>query len=307
MSDAQLRDELLTMLIAGQETSAAVLSWSAAMLAHHPRVQEEVIAEIDAVFKDGDEEEEEEEEEEGESSHRRPLVPSDAGELPKLEAVLLESMRLLPPAYIVGRHAKDGALISRGGGGGGESSRKTRKASDDVGGDKASSSPSSSSSPFWRLPPKTSVLVSPYLLHRDAESWGPHPRRFSPFERWSNLLLRGGGEGSNGGSSGGGPGGLRSMPLLAGLGPDGRYVPFGAGPRVCIGASFAMLEGVLVLAALLRVARLRPVSSDKDDRNDDKGESENARGIFSRFPAAEPRLTLRPASSGVMLRLIPRR
>ena len=102
-----------------------------------------------------------------------------------------------------------------------------------------------------------------------------------------------------GGGAGTGPGGLRSMPLLAGLGPNGSFVPFGAGPRVCIGASFALLEGVLVLAALLRVAELRPVGEEG-------GGGEQGGGGRARFPAAEPRLTLRPSSAGVRLRLIPR-
>lgn len=88
------------------------------------------------------------------------------------------------------------------------------------------------------------------------------------------------------------------MPLLAGLGPNGSYLPFGAGPRVCIGASFALLEGALVLAALLRVAELRPV----EDEVEEGGEG----GARARFPAAEPRLTLRPSGAGVRLRLIPR-
>ena len=75
-----------------------MLSWSVALLAHHPEAQRKVLAEIDSVFP---------------PSSRLLLSPSDAGKLPLLEAVLLESMRLLPPAYIVGRHAANGAKLSR--------------------------------------------------------------------------------------------------------------------------------------------------------------------------------------------------
>lgn len=256
-----------------------MLSWSAALLAHHPEAQRRALEEIDSVFPP--------------SSSSRPLSPDDAGKLPFLECVLLESMRLLPPAYIVGRHAANGARLSR---------RRSRSKGPRAGRggrekemeeENTSSSSSSSSLDFWELPPKTSVLVSPYLLHRDSASW-EHPRRFLP-ERWLPLLLQEqGAEKRNTG-----PGGLRSMPLLAGLGPNGSYLPFGAGPRVCVGASFAMLEGVLVLAALLRAAELRPPPPLEEGLEEEQQQA-------PRFPAAEPRLTLRPSGAGVKLRLVPR-
>lgn len=264
-----------------------MLSWSVALLAHHPEAQRKVLAEIDSVFP---------------PSSRLLLSPSDAGKLPLLEAVLLESMRLLPPAYIVGRHAANGAKLSRRrekgrrrGGRGREEGEDAGAAADDGGNTSSSSSSSSRPDSFWELPPGTSVLVSPYLLHRDAASW-EHPRRFLP-ERWLPTLLQGQGESTEKRSNG--PGGIRSMQLLAGMGPNGCYLPFGAGPRVCVGASFAMLEGVLVLAALLRVAELRPLQEEGEA----EGEGVRAR---ARFPAAEPRLTLRPSGAGVRLRLVPR-
>lgn len=256
-----------------------MLSWTAALLAHHPEAQRKVLAEIDSVFPSP-----------SSSSSRPALSPGDAGKLPLLEAVLLESMRLLPPAFIVGRHAANGARLSRKGGKWRRG--RGREKGEDADGDEEENA-SSPSNDFWDLPPGTSVLVSPYLLHRDSESW-EHPRRFLP-ERWLPMLLQGGEntEKRNVGGGGSGPGGIRSMPLLAGLGPNGSYAPFGAGPRVCVGASFALLEGLLVLAALLRVAELRPPL-----------EEEGEDGF--RFPAAEPRLTLRPSGAGVKLRLIPR-
>ena len=279
-----------------------VLSWSAALLAHHPEAQRKVLEEIDSVFPPPPSSS-------APPSSSRPLSPSDAGRLPFLESVLLESMRLLPPAYIVGRHAANGAKLSRR-----RRRRRRRKGpreenDDDDDGDDENTSSSSSSFDFWELPPKTSVLVSPYLLHRDSASW-ENPRRFLP-ERWLAMLLQQQEEGKKRNSTGGGPGGLRSMPLLAGLGPNGAYLPFGAGPRVCVGASFAMLEGVLGLAALLRVAELRPL--DGEEGGEEGGvegggeeEEEGAQLRARRFPAAEPRLTLRPSGAGVRLRLVPR-
>ena len=92
------------------------------------------------------------------------------------------------------------------------------------------------------------------------------------------------------------------MPLLTEMGPNGSYLPFGAGPRVCIGAGFAMLEGILVLAALLRVAELVPLEEGEGKEGERGQEGTRA----ARFPSAEPRLTLRPSGAGVKLRLVPR-
>lgn len=53
MSDKALRDELMTLLIAGQETSAIVLAWTCALLAHHPAEQAAVQEELARVFEGG--------------------------------------------------------------------------------------------------------------------------------------------------------------------------------------------------------------------------------------------------------------
>ena len=205
-----------------------MLAWAAALLAHHPGVQAAAAAEAATVL------------------GTRPVRPDDAGSLPLIESILLETMRLLPPAYIVGRCAAADAAIAG-----------------------------------VTVSAGTTLLVSPYLLHRDPALWEA-PTQFWP-QRWLPLLEGGGGGAASRPAA---PGGLRSAAVLAGLGPNGAFLPFGAGPRVCIGAGFAMLEGVLVLASLLRSWELLPPAAGAP------------------FPAAAPRITLRPAA--VPLRLRPR-
>ena len=102
------------------------------------------------------------------------------------------------------------------------------------------------------------MLVSPWVLHRDSDRW-PDPEAFKP-ERWLPLLK------------------TRSyMSELSGFGSSESYVPFGAGLRNCIGTGFAMLESLLVLMCSLKSVRFRTVPG-------------------SRFPPADPRITLRPSA-----------
>lgn len=96
-----------------------------------------------------------------------------------------------------------------------------------------------------RVPPGALVLMSQYLVHRD-ERWFDRPRDFDP-DRWL-------------------PGRQTDKPRIA-------YFPFGAGPRSCIGESFAWMEGVLLLATIAQRWKLRPVSA---------------------FPDIDLRITLRP-------------
>jgi cytochrome P450 len=109
---------------------------------------------------------------------------ADLPHLPLTDAVLHESIRLYPPAWAIGRTATE----SREAGG-------------------------------FTIPRRATVVVSPWLLHRDAR-WFPEPLEFSP-RRW-----------------------------LAGPNPRHAYVPFGAGPRVCIGEPFAWMEAALLLATI---------------------------------------------------------
>jgi cytochrome P450 len=180
MSDEQLRDEALTLLLAGHETTANALSWAWYLLSGAPDVEARLHAEVDAL---GD----------------RPLGADDVARLPYTRAVLAETMRLYPPAWIIGRRALDEYRV----------------------GDHT-------------LAPRTIVLLSQWLVHRDPR-WWPEAEAFRP-ERWLS-------------------GGSASDPAR----PKFSYFPFGAGTRVCIGEQFAWMEGVLALASFARRWRLRLV------------------------------------------------
>lgn len=149
---------------------------------------------------------------------------SDARNLPYTEAVVLEALRMYAPAYMVGRCAcKDVQL--------GE----------------------------YALPAGTTVLVSPYILHRSSEHWD-RPNEFLP-ERWTPLQQA--------------PGYQGSMTFMSNVGEavNGAYVPFGAGPRNCIGTGFAMMEAILVVVSVVQRFRLAPSGP---------------------FPTPKPLITLRP-------------
>ncbi len=171
MSDKQVRDEVLTLFVAGHETTATALAWALMLLAQHREVYARLREEVDALG-------------------RMPTFE----DLPRLGVALRvfkESLRLYPPVYLFGRVAV---------------------ADVEVGG--------------YHLPKGTVVLVSPFALHRRRELW-PDPERFDP-ERFT--------------------------PEQEARRHRSAYIPFSAGPRTCIGNHFALMEGPLVLAALLHHA-----------------------------------------------------
>jgi cytochrome P450 len=101
MTDAQLRDEAMTLYLAGHETTALTLCWTWYALARQPRVEERLVAEWDSVL-----------------AGRAPTV-EDLPRLPYTEHVITESMRLYPPVYLIGRQALDrrelgGFVVPRG-------------------------------------------------------------------------------------------------------------------------------------------------------------------------------------------------
>ena len=129
MSDAQLRDELLTLFLAGHETTANALSWTWLLLSRNPAPAAQLRTEIDTVLGD-----------------RLPTA-EDVPRLPYTRAVVAESMRLYPPAYIIGRRAITPYRV-----------RETE------------------------FPARTIFLCSQYITQRDAR-WWPEPLTFRP-ERW---------------------------------------------------------------------------------------------------------------------------
>ena len=178
LTDAEVRHELVTMVIAGHETVAAALAWTLMLLAEHRPAQDRVRAEL--------------------AAHPGPVsMLEDRAALPWTRAVVDEALRLFPPAWALSR-------------------RSTR---DDVVGGRP-------------VPAGTLVIISPWLVHRRSDSW-PDPLVFRP-ERFLDT----------GPGSGGSPA-VRSD-----------YLPFGLGPRLCIGRSFALGEMLVVLSRLLPAYRV---------------------------------------------------
>jgi cytochrome P450 len=213
MSDEQLRFEAMTLFSAGHETTANALVWTWLLLAQNPAAEAALHAELDRELAGG-----------------RPPTMADVPRLVCTRAVLAESMRLYPPAWVIGRQA-------------------------------------TAEFPLTGTPYSVAaggvVLMSEFLVHRDPR-WWPEPEAFRP-QRWlqeDETQKRRAGETAIEGPS---PVPPVSVSLVQSpTRPRYAYFPFGSGPRQCIGESFAWLEGVLLLATLaqrwrLRLATDRPV------------------------------------------------
>ena len=171
LTDGEISDELVTMVIAGHETVAASLAWTLMLLAEHQPAQDRVRAEL--------------------AAHPGPVpLLGHRDRLPWTRAVIDEALRLFPPAWTISRRSSRADVI------GGHA-----------------------------VPAGTMVIISPWLLHRRGDSWSD-PLAFQP-QRF----------------------------LDAGAGRSG-YLPFGQGPRLCIGREFALGEMVMVLSRLLSSHRL---------------------------------------------------
>lgn len=171
MSDRQLRDEAVNLLLAGHETTALTLTWALMLIGQHPEIEAKLLAEID------------------EALQGRPPTQADLPNLRYADKVVMEVLRLYPPVWSVGREAVEdcevgGALVPKG----------------------------------------TTIVICAYAIHRDPKTF-PDPEAFDP-SRWDE-------------------GYQKRMPRFA-------YLPFGGGPRICIGMRFAMIETVLVLVTLLQ-------------------------------------------------------
>jgi len=176
MSDKQLRDEILTIFLAGHETTANALTWTWYLLSQHPDAEARLHDELDRVL-----------------GGRMPSA-GDIAELKWTRMVIEETMRLYPPAHTIAR---------------------TAIAEDWIGG--------------IRLPPGALITISIYVTHHNPNLW-PEPERFDP-ERFA-------------------PAAVAQRHRFA-------YLPFGGGPRICIGNGFAMTEAQVVLAAIAQRYRVR--------------------------------------------------
>ncbi|HEY7391399.1 MAG TPA: cytochrome P450 [Bryobacteraceae bacterium] len=175
MSDQQLRDELMTLFLAGHETTASALTWTWYLVAQHPEVETRLAGELQRVL-----------------AGRTPSV-DDLAKLPYTEMVLREAIRLYPPAPGVAREPIED--VSIGG---------------------------------YDVPKGSIVTINMYALHHDGRFFDD-PERYDP-DRFA-------------------PGWEERIPRYA-------YLPFGSGPRVCIGNGFAMMEARLILASMAQRYRL---------------------------------------------------
>lgn len=175
MTDQQARDEVVTLFLAGHETTANALNWTWYLLAQHPDIEAKLHQELDTVL------------------HGKSPTLADLDRLPYTEMVLKESMRLYPPAWGFSREAIEDV---------------------EIGG----------------YPIDRGVVVGmlTYFTHHDPR-WFPDPERFDP-ERFT-------------------PENEAKLPRYA-------YLPFGGGPRICVGNAFAMMEGRLILAMIASRYRL---------------------------------------------------
>lgn len=176
MDDDDVRDNLLTFISAGHETSAVALTWAFYLLSQHPEVEERLRREVTAV------------------TGSSPLRAEHINQLSYTKQVVQEAMRLYPPAPVIVREAQrdirlGGQVVKAG----------------------------------------TVVYVPVYAVHRHEKLW-QEPDRFDP-ERFDPEAVKG-------------------RNRLA-------YLPFGAGPRICIGMGFALTEMAAIIAVLVDAFTLR--------------------------------------------------
>jgi cytochrome P450 len=177
LNATEVRDEVITIFMAGHETTAVTMTWVWYLLSQHPAEEARLHQELDAVL-----------------GGRLPTA-EDLPNLPYTRMVIEEAMRIYPPAP-------------------GLSMREAKEADELCG---------------FKVTPGLQVMVSPWILHRHRLLW-EDPERFDP-ERFTAESSA-------------------KRPRFA-------YLPFGGGPRVCIGATLAMTEAMLILALLAQRFRLR--------------------------------------------------
>ncbi|MCI4663569.1 MAG: cytochrome P450 [Neomegalonema sp.] len=186
MDDSTVRNNLMSFIVAGHETTALALAWSLYLLANAPELQERAAAEARSAFgKDG------------------PATYDKLDQAPYLRQVIDEAMRLYPPAAMLSRQAV---------------------APDEI---------------LGREIKKGDTVILPiYALHRHDLLW-ERPMAFDP-ENFAPDIAR-------------------QRDRFA-------YLPFGAGPRICIGMNFALTEAQIILGALLNRYHFAPRPSAKAPR-----------------------------------------
>jgi cytochrome P450 len=170
MSDQHLRDELITMFVAGHETTAVLLTWLFHILSSEPEWETRLVDEVTVAL------------------HGRQPGFEDISSFPTLRMAIDENLRLYPPIWITNRNAVQ---------------------DDEICG--------------YRILAGEVAGVSPYVTHCLLEYW-PDPERFDP---------------------------LRFKPEIAASRPRFAYLPFGDGPRQCIGNNFALVEAQLIFATMV--------------------------------------------------------
>ena len=168
MNVAELRDNLLTFIVAGHETTALTLAWALYLCAFSPQIQQDARDEAQAVL------------------GGRAATAADVERLPLIRRIVDETLRMYPPAAFLSRTAQKADVLC---------GREIR--------------------------PQDTVILPIYALHRHHAHW-QNPDAFDP-----NRFLD-----------------PKTIPRFA-------YLPFGDGPRICIGARFALQEAVIILATLL--------------------------------------------------------
>jgi cytochrome P450 len=181
MTDQQMRDETMTIFLAGYETTSVALTWALPLLLHHPEYLQKVQNEIDTVL------------------GGQPVTFSTVGQLSYTRMVLQEVLRLRPPASWLPRVAVE---------------------DDEIAG--------------YRIPAGSMVVLPIYMYHHHPAFWEQptvfDPERFSPERSAGRHAFA--------------------------------WMPFGAGPRLCIGRDFAMLEGQMILATVLQQFTLTALSKE---------------------------------------------
>jgi cytochrome P450 len=184
LSNSELRDQIVTFLVAGHETVASSLTWTWWLLGANPEKQAAVIEEVDRVLQG-----------------RAPTI-KDVNDLPYTKAVVDEALRIFPPGWVVSRRSL---------------------ASDVLGG--------------YEIPKDAVIIISPWATHRHPAAW-ESAMKFEP---------------------------ARFLPE-APTPKKGTYLPFGIGPRQCIGKDFALLESALLIAQVMQNYRIEPATGTPEVR-----------------------------------------